>query len=231
VDVFDEEYVRQLATFHRRFGVRWHSDHVSFLQVRGRTGRVHNAGVAVPVCFDYEMLDLFVNRVLRVQETVGLPFLLENSACYVDFPEQDLTEAEFLNALTARTGCGLLLDLNNVYVSAVNHRTEPMAYLDQFPMEHVGEIHLGDSLRKQVYLGLAGTPTIQQGSFEFKPTGAWIGALPIHPKLLQVSGLLQNYFGSLFNKLDTERDALNKLTSVTVSSGKAVLNYQPPVGK
>jgi hypothetical protein len=141
-DVFDEEYVRQLATFHRRFGVRWHSDHVSFLQVRGRTGRVHNAGVAVPVCFDYEMLDLFVNRVLRVKESVGLPFLLENSACYVDFPEQDLTEAEFLNALTARTGCGLLLDLHNLYVNCRNRRSDPRLFLDALELDRVIEVHI-----------------------------------------------------------------------------------------
>jgi hypothetical protein len=96
---------------------------------------------------------------------------------------------------------------------------------------YLGEIHLGDSLRKQLYLGLSGTPAMEQGSFEFKPTGAWIGALPIHPKLLQMTGLFQKYFGSLFSKLDTERDALNKLTSVTVGPGKVVLDYQPPAGK
>ena len=54
-----------------------------------------------------------------------------------------MSEVEFLREIVNRTGCGLLLDVNNVYVSAVNHASEPMAYLDQFPMEHVGEIHLG----------------------------------------------------------------------------------------
>ena len=151
-DIFDDEYLRQIAAFQGRHDVRWHSDHVSFLQVKGRTGKAHNAGVAVPVCFDHEMLDVFVEHVLRVQEGTSLPFLVENSAYYVDFPEQDLSEPEFLNSLTLRTGCGLLLDLHNLYVNCRNRKTDPRHFLDALALDRVVEVHVaGGSEIGEVY--------------------------------------------------------------------------------
>ena len=68
--------------------------------------------------------------------------LLENPATYVAFETSDMSEVEFLATVAARTGCGLLLDVNNVYVAAINHGFEPMAYIDAFPLDWVGEIHL-----------------------------------------------------------------------------------------
>ncbi len=79
----------------------------------------------------------------QVQETVGRQMLLENPSTYLDFAETEMSETDFLRALTKRTGCGLLLDVNNVFVSATNQQTDPRAYLADFPMDAVGEIHLG----------------------------------------------------------------------------------------
>jgi uncharacterized protein (UPF0276 family) len=69
--------------------------------------------------------------------------LLENPSSYLSFAESTMSETEFLRELTAKTGCGLLLDVNNVFVSATNLRTSPQAYIDDFPLQAVGEIHLG----------------------------------------------------------------------------------------
>ena len=69
--------------------------------------------------------------------------LLENPSSYVRFAGDDMSEIEFLSEIAARTGCGLLLDVNNVFVSATNHGFSPADYIDAFPVEHVGEIHLG----------------------------------------------------------------------------------------
>jgi hypothetical protein len=69
--------------------------------------------------------------------------LLENPSTYVAFDNATMSEIEFLKAVVKRTGCGLLLDVNNVFVQAVNHDFEPESYIDTFPVEHVGEIHLG----------------------------------------------------------------------------------------
>jgi len=78
-----------------------------------------------------------------VQEALGRPMLLENPSTYILFEQSSIEETEFLREITRRTGCGLLLDINNVFVTATNHRNDPRAYLAGFPMGAVGEIHLG----------------------------------------------------------------------------------------
>lgn len=81
-------------------------------------------------------------HVSQVQETIGMRMLLENPSTYVAFGATSMTEIEFLSAVAQRTGCGLLLDVNNVHISAVNHGFSATAYIDTFPMQHVGEFHL-----------------------------------------------------------------------------------------
>ena len=75
--------------------------------------------------------------------------LLENPSTYVEFAQSEMSEIEFLTEIARRTGCGLLLDVNNVYVGATNHDYDPAAYIDAFPVEHVGEIHLGGHARQE----------------------------------------------------------------------------------
>lgn len=79
----------------------------------------------------------------EVQNTVGRQMLLENPSSYLAFAESDLSETDFLREVVAKTGCGLLLDVNNVFVSAVNLGFTPQDYIDAFPLDHVGELHLG----------------------------------------------------------------------------------------
>jgi hypothetical protein len=96
---------------------------------------------------------------------------------------------------------------------------------------YVGELRFGDSLHKQVYVAIAGTPSIVGGGFDFKTTGAWVGKLPLHPKLVELTGWPQSFLGHLFGRLEAEQDAIDKLSSITVTPGKAVLTYEPPAGK
>lgn len=79
----------------------------------------------------------------QVQDTLGRQMLLENPSSYLAFAESEMSETAFLREVAARTGCGLLLDINNVFVSATNLSTDPRAYIDDFPLESVGEMHLG----------------------------------------------------------------------------------------
>ena len=79
----------------------------------------------------------------QVQETVGRQMLLENPSSYLAFDESTLEETEFLREVAQRTGCGLLLDVNNVFVSATNLKTDPISYIDAYPLDLVGELHLG----------------------------------------------------------------------------------------
>jgi uncharacterized protein (UPF0276 family) len=96
----------------------------------------------LPLPYTAETLAHVSRHADKVQSVLGRPILIENPSTYVAFSSSDMSEIEFLTELTRRTGCGLLLDVNNVYVSAVNHGFDASAYIDAFPMAHVGEIHL-----------------------------------------------------------------------------------------
>jgi len=96
----------------------------------------------LPVPYDRETLDRVADHVDEVQETLGRRMLLENPSTYVAFAGSTMSEIGFLEEVVRRTGCGLLLDVNNVHVSATNQHYDPVAYLDAFPIAHVGEIHL-----------------------------------------------------------------------------------------
>ncbi|MEP9347358.1 DUF692 domain-containing protein [Xanthobacter sp. KR7-225] len=97
----------------------------------------------LPLPYTEDRLFVVADHVDQVQEALGRRLLLENPATYVTFAESTVPETDFLAEIARRTGCGLLLDVNNVFVSAVNHGTDPVAYLDRFPLHLVGEIHLG----------------------------------------------------------------------------------------
>ena len=139
----------------------------------------------LPVPYNAETLARVSDHIDEVQET------LHGGRCCLRIPRpmspsraQAMSEVEFLSEIVNRTGCGLLLDVNNVYVSAVNHGSEPMAYLDQFPMEHVGEIHLGghfedrDDLDAPLLIDAHGTPVADVVWLLYARTLARIGAVP-----------------------------------------------------
>ncbi len=103
----------------------------------------------LPVPYRQESLDRVVEHVDQLQNTLGRQILIENPSVYVAFASSTMSEISFLEQLVERTGCGLLLDCNNVYVSATNQNYDPVAYLDAFPIEHVGEIHLAGFARDE----------------------------------------------------------------------------------
>ena len=96
----------------------------------------------LPLPYSKATLDKVSEHIDQVQEAIGRPMLLENPATYVAFASSTMSETEFIRAVAQRTGCGLLLDVNNVFVSATNHGYPARAYLADFPLEYVGEIHL-----------------------------------------------------------------------------------------
>jgi uncharacterized protein len=96
----------------------------------------------LPLPYTNATLDKVCEHIDQVQEAIGRSMLLENPSTYVAFASSTMSETEFIRAVAQRTGCGLLLDVNNVFVSATNHGYSPGAYLADFPLEYVGEIHL-----------------------------------------------------------------------------------------
>jgi hypothetical protein len=96
----------------------------------------------LPLPYNLATLQRVCDHIDLVQEKLRTRLLLENPATYLLFEESTMSEAEFIRSVAARTGCGLLLDIGNVHVSAVNHGFEPMAYIDAFPIDAIEEIHL-----------------------------------------------------------------------------------------
>jgi uncharacterized protein len=141
-DYFDQSYAEHIAGWQRRFGFPWHSDHLSFVRITAAEGHDHNAGLAVPVPYDYDVLEMIAARIDAVQDTVPVPFLIENNVYFIDVPDQDMSEPEFLNELTRRTGCGLLLDIHNVYANARNHAFDAATFIEQLDETRIVEIHI-----------------------------------------------------------------------------------------
>lgn len=118
----------------------------------------------LPIPYTPETLARVAAHVDQTQQALGRKMLLENPSTYVLFAESTIDEIDFLEAVATRTGCGLLLDVNNVMVSAVNHRLDPFAYIDRFPVERVGEIHLAgydettDDAGDRLLIDAHGTP-------------------------------------------------------------------------
>jgi len=138
--LFDREYLSQLARWRERYSCPWVSEHLSFSRIGA--GHETNAGIALPVPYDREILDLLLPRIEAAQAVLGCPFLLENNVTYVTFPEQELSESQFLNELTRRSGCSLLLDLHNVYTNSRNHGFDPTKFLLELDLSRIVEIHV-----------------------------------------------------------------------------------------
>ena len=146
-DPLDETYLGALQALVARVEPAWISDHLCWSGVGGRY-----AHDLLPLPYTEEALAHVVWRVLAVQERLGRQILLENVSSYLTYTHSTLAEWEFLGAVAERADCGLLLDVNNVYVSAVNHGFDPEAYLAGLPAERVGQIHLAGHSNMGAYL-------------------------------------------------------------------------------
>ncbi len=133
----DLEYLRQVKALAHRVEPAWVSDHLCWTGVAGR-----NTHDLLPLPYTEEALANIVARVRTVQEVLERRILLENVSSYVAFRDSRLTEWEFLGAIAERADCLILLDVNNIYVSAVNHEFDAFEYLNAIPAERVQQIHL-----------------------------------------------------------------------------------------
>jgi uncharacterized protein (UPF0276 family) len=137
VDPLDERYLDALDALAREIEPAWVSDHLCWSSFGGHAG--HDLW---PVPFTEEALAHIASRVARVQERLGRRILVENVSSYLQFAASALTEWDFLAELCRRTDCGVLLDVNNVFVSAYNHGFSPHDFLAGIPVDRVGQIHL-----------------------------------------------------------------------------------------
>jgi len=136
-DDIDANHLKQVKALTERLKPIFVSDHLSWSTVAG----VHYNDL-LPLPYDDATLDVVAMNVARVQDSLGRRILIENPSRYLAYNHATMDEATFLTRLVSRTGCGLLLDVNNVYVSAINLGLDAGAYLQRIPAEAVEEIHL-----------------------------------------------------------------------------------------
>jgi uncharacterized protein len=133
----DRTHLARLRRLVERYRPFWFSEHLAW---SSHDGRFLND--LLPLPYTEETLARVCEHIELIQEALGMRMLLENPSTYVAFEVSAMSEVQFLRRVVAATGCGLLLDVNNVYVAATNHGFEPMAYIDSFPLGAVEEIHL-----------------------------------------------------------------------------------------
>jgi uncharacterized protein (UPF0276 family) len=133
----DRAYLRRLRALAERVQPAWISDHLCWTGVNGR-----NTHDLLPLPLTAACLAHVADRVRAVQDWLGRPIVLENPSTYLQFHASQMSEQEFLGRLAEDTGCGLLLDVNNVYVSSVNHGFDPIAYIDELPADRIVQVHL-----------------------------------------------------------------------------------------
>jgi hypothetical protein len=147
MEPLDRDYLKQLKTLAERIEPAWISDHLCWTGVAGK-----NLHDLLPLPYTDEALAHVVGRVRTVQDILGRRILLENVSSYVSFRDSRMTEWEFLRAVAEEADCLILLDVNNIYVSSVNHEFDPWAYLNAIPVERVQQMHLAGHQNHGNYL-------------------------------------------------------------------------------
>ena len=136
-DPLDFNYLEKLKNLAAEVQPQWVSDHLCWTGIMGV-----NTHDLLPVPLTEETLKHISKRVLRVQDFLERPLILENPSTYLEFSDSSMEEPDFLRALSEETGCGLLLDVNNTYVTCFNAEKDPISYIKNFPCEHVVQMHL-----------------------------------------------------------------------------------------
>ena len=136
-DALDGRYVRRLCSLIRRLEPPWFSDHLAF----SRAGGIE-LGHLAPISLTREALSVVCRHVHEVQDRAETLLILENITAPMELPGAEMSEAEFLNEVVNRTGCGLLLDLTNIYTNSVNHGYSAQEHLEQYPLDQVVQLHI-----------------------------------------------------------------------------------------
>lgn len=146
-DALNDEHLRRLKTLVQRIEPGLVSDHISWSSVDGRY-----FNDLLPLPYTEEALDMICGHIEQAQEFLGRRMLVENVSSYMQYGHSTMAEPEFVAQVASRTGCGILLDVNNVYVSAVNHGFDAYAYLNAIPTEVVEEFHLAGYSKTETLL-------------------------------------------------------------------------------
>jgi uncharacterized protein (UPF0276 family) len=143
----DWDYLKQVKALAKRINPAWLSDHLCWTGIHGK-----NTHDLLPLPYTEEAIRHIAARIQQVQEFMGQQILIENVSSYITYKQSDLTEWEFLNAVAEQADCLILLDINNIYVSSVNHEFDPLHYINAMSANRVSQIHLAGHCDKGNYI-------------------------------------------------------------------------------
>ncbi|PIZ05087.1 MAG: hypothetical protein COY58_00910 [Gammaproteobacteria bacterium CG_4_10_14_0_8_um_filter_38_16] len=136
-DPLDFEYLNEVKALAHRIEAKWISDHLCWTGIQSK-----NTHDLLPVPYTKAMLSHIVDRIKQVQDFLGRQLLIENPSSYVSYQQDEMTEWEFMKTMSLQSDCLILLDVNNVYVSSINHEFNPDDYINALPTERIYQIHL-----------------------------------------------------------------------------------------
>jgi uncharacterized protein (UPF0276 family) len=143
----NRDHLKRLKALTRRTKTPWVSDHLCWGSVDGRY--THDL---LPMPYTWEAVEFTARNIREVQDFLELPVAVENVSSYAEFHASEMTEWEFLNEVVERADCGILLDVNNIYVSSRNHGFKPMDYVNSVPSERVTQIHIAGHTKFERYI-------------------------------------------------------------------------------
>jgi len=143
----DPEHLKRLKKLVKRTKTPWLSDHLCWGSVDGRY--THDL---LPMPYTWEAVDLTAQRIRKVQDFLEIPVVVENVSSYAEYHVSEMTEWEFLNEVVERADCGILLDVNNIYVSSENHNFDPFTYVNAVPAERIAQIHIAGHSKFEKYI-------------------------------------------------------------------------------
>jgi uncharacterized protein (UPF0276 family) len=146
-DPLNREHLKRLKALVRRTRTPWLSDHLCWGSVDGRY--THDL---LPMPYTFEAAQLTAEKIRQVQDFVEVPVVVENVSSYAEFHVSEMAEWEFLNEVVERADCGILLDVNNIYVSSQNHNFDPRGYVDAVPAHRVAQIHIAGHSKFEKYI-------------------------------------------------------------------------------
>ena len=199
-DPLNFEYLEKLKRLADEVGAHWISDHLCWTGVLSR-----NSHDLLPIPYNDDTLQHVVRRIRTVQEVLGRQLVLENPSTYVEFTDSTMTEWDFVTRMAEEADCGLLLDVNNVYVSSVNHDFDPVAFIESVPHERVVQFHLAGHTNMGNYCidthdGHVIDPVWELYRLAYKLTGGvstlleWDAKIPpfpeLHAEVLKARGYL-----------------------------------------
>src|SRR5947209_4185148 len=141
------EHLKRLKSLVRRTGTPWLSDHLCWGSVDGRY--THDL---LPMPYTWEAVEITAANIRHAQETLEVPIVVENVSSYAEYHVSQMTEWQFLNEVVEKADCGILLDVNNIYVSSQNHNFDPVEYVNAVPAGRVAQIHIAGHSKYEKYI-------------------------------------------------------------------------------